>query len=89
DQITDFTHGVDRIVFDRAVFTGIAASGGLSAAAFHVGGAAADAGDRIIYNAGTGQLFYDADGFGGVDQVLIARLGTGLALTNTDFIGYI
>ena len=39
-----------------------------------VGTAAADAGDRIIYDAATGNLYYDSDGTGAVAQVLFATL---------------
>ena len=50
-----------------------------------IGAAAADATDRIIYNSGTGNLFFDQDGTGAAAQVLFADLATGLALTNNDF----
>ena len=89
DQITDFLHGTDKIYLDRAVFSAISANGTLTAGAFHVGASAADASDRIIYNSATGQLFYDADGLGGVDQMLFVRLEPGLPISAADFVGYI
>ena len=51
------------IHLDNAVFTGLAA-GALAAGAFNTGAAASQADDRIIYNAATGALLFDADGSG-------------------------
>ncbi len=50
------------------------------------GTGAHDADDRIVYNPGTGALWYDADGNGAGAAVQIATL-TGLAgaLTQADF----
>ena len=59
DTITDMTAGADLIRLDDAFFAGIGAVGVLNADAFHIGAAAADAEDRIIYNSATGQLFHD------------------------------
>ena len=84
DTVADFAVVNDTVLLENAVFTGLAA-GTLTADAFHIGAAAADAEDRIIYNSGTGALFFDANGSaaGGVTQ--FATLATGLALTNADF----
>ena len=85
DRVTDFAAGVDRIVLDRAVFATLSA-GALDPAAFRQGTAAADADDRIIYDAASGSLFYDADGLGGAEAVRFAQLQTGLSLTGADFL---
>ncbi|HEV2865166.1 MAG TPA: calcium-binding protein, partial [Allosphingosinicella sp.] len=89
DKIIGFSVADDTILLNRAIFAGITANGTLAASRFHVGTAAADASDRIIYNSGTGQLFYDPDGLGGAAQVLFAKLDPGLALTNADFYGFV
>jgi Ca2+-binding RTX toxin-like protein len=85
DTITDFQHGVDRILVENAVFKGIAA-GALKAASFHVGAAAHDADDRIVYNKATGALSYDADGTGATAAVQFAVLANKAVLTASDFL---
>jgi serralysin len=89
DDILDFSVVDDTIQLDRDIFTGITVDGTLAAGAFHAGTAAADADDRIVYNAATGEIFYDADGVGGAAQILFAAVNAGTALTNADFVGYI
>lgn len=42
-------------------------------------------GDRFIYNSSSGDLFYDSDGTGNRQQIKLAKLDAGLALTNGDF----
>jgi Ca2+-binding RTX toxin-like protein len=84
DTITDFSVVNDTIKLENSVFTGLA-NGVLAASAFHVGAAAADASDRIVYNSATGALSFDGDGSGGSAAQQFATLSAGLALTNTDF----
>jgi len=86
DTILGYSVADDTIALDDAVFAGIGALGALGANAFHTGAAAADASDRIVYSAATGQLFFDADGNGAGSAILFATVGTGLALTASDFI---
>jgi serralysin len=90
DIISDFSVAADTVRLDDAIFAALA-PGMLPAGAFHIGAAAADASDRIIYNSATGALFYDADGAGGdgsggTAAIRFATLDPGLALTNADFI---
>ena len=86
DFVADFVHGTDKIALDDAVFTQIGGLGTLSSGAFTTGSGAGDADDRIIYNAATGQLFYDADGNGAGAGVLFAQLSSGLNLSASDFL---
>ena len=72
--------------WQRWFFTGIGL-GALAANAFVIGSAATTADHRIIYDATTGALFYDADGDGAGAAMQFATLGAGLALTNADFVG--
>lgn len=86
DRIMDFTRNVDKIVLVDGIFTQLGGPGVLAAAQFHVGAAAADHSDRIIYDPNTGFLFYDPDGKGGAGEVHFATLAPHLALHNTDFL---
>ncbi|WP_375286867.1 calcium-binding protein [Sphingomonas sp.] len=84
DTITDFAAGEDRIAIGGRFFD--LPKGALDASAFHIGTAAADAGDRILYDADAGTLLFDADGNGAGAAVLFANVGTGLSLTAADFL---
>ena len=63
DIIADFSSVDDTILLDDAVFAGLSL-GALNANAFVTGTAALDADDRIIYDAASGKLYFDADGSG-------------------------
>ena len=64
DQITDFNVVADTIVLANAVFTAITGTGTLTAAQFaaNATGTAQDADDHVVYDTGTGKLFYDSNG---------------------------
>lgn len=87
DTITDFSVVDDTIALENLYFTALTTTGTLSAAAFqaNTSGLASDASDRIIYETDTGNLYYDPDGTGAAANILVARLGVGLSLTNADF----
>lgn len=88
DRITDFLHGTDHIVLDGAVFTALTATaaGGLKAANFRSGSSAQDSNDYIVYDPGTGRLFYDPDGSGAQAAKLIATLiGSPDSVSYSDF----
>jgi Ca2+-binding RTX toxin-like protein len=75
DAITDFRHNTDKILLDNDAFTKLGtATGQLKAGLFYSGTEAHDPNDRIIYDAGSGKLYYDPDGTGAKAQVLIATL---------------
>jgi serralysin len=75
---------VDTIRLDRTVFTTLAL-GDLAQGAYYEGAAAHDLNDRIVYNAGTGNLYYDANGSAAGGSVLFATLAGAPALAYTDF----
>ena len=84
DRITDFSVNDDTIELDNNVFANLR-EGFLEQDAFYVGSAAHDNSDRIIYDATTGAVYYDADGTGNTAAEQFATLGTGLAVTHLDF----
>jgi Ca2+-binding RTX toxin-like protein len=88
DTIRDFKTGEDNIFLSSAVMTGLAPGGGLPAEAFRVSttGAALDADDRIIFDLGTGSLYYDPDGNGAAAATRFAILEGVKSLLPTDFI---
>ncbi|MGX7895867.1 M10 family metallopeptidase C-terminal domain-containing protein [Tsuneonella sp. HG222] len=88
DLILDFATGVDRIELSAGAFPGLPV-GTLAAGAFWAGTAAHDGDDRILYDAGTGKLFFDPDGTGGQAALLFAVLGETshpAALAASDFV---
>jgi Ca2+-binding RTX toxin-like protein len=85
DTIADFSVADDTIWLENAVYAALGPAGPLAASAFAIGGAAADASDRIVYNSSTGALSYDDDGTGVHGAVIFAKVAAGLALTAADF----
>lgn len=74
DQIFDFTVGQDNIAISASGFGSGLSVGSLPSSSFVLGSAAKDASDRFIYNAHTGELFFDGDGSGSANKQLIATL---------------
>jgi serralysin len=87
DTVTDFNVTADTIHLDNLIFTALA-NGALAASAFKdLADGAKDANDRIIYNSGTGALYYDADGSGTVyGNVRFATLTGAPDISHLDFI---
>ena len=75
----------DTLLFKANQFAGISTLGMISLDMLTIGSSAKDSSDRFIYNAGTGDLFYDSDGTGNSQQTKLAKLDAGLALTRSDF----
>jgi Ca2+-binding RTX toxin-like protein len=90
DIVQDFVVADDTIWLENAVFTALVATGPLAPGQLRAGAGvttAADGNDFILYNSGTGALYYDADGSGnGSLPVQFALLGVGLAVTAGDFV---
>jgi Ca2+-binding RTX toxin-like protein len=75
DTIQDFNVDEDLIRVSAAGFGGgLTAGATITADQFALGAAAADAGDRFIYNDANGKLFFDVDGTGGAAQSQLATL---------------
>jgi predicted outer membrane repeat protein len=84
DEIVDFNSAQDRIMLNDAAFSGLKL-GALAARMFHVGSAAADAFDRIIYDRMSGDLSYDRDGSGDAEAIVFAHLSSQPTLSAEDF----
>jgi len=89
-HLVDFTPVDDSIAMEVSVFTDLLGlanpDGTLLAGSFVQGTVAADLDDRIIYDATTGNIFYDPDGSGLQSQILFAHVAAGTALTNSDIL---
>ena len=84
DAITDFNVADDTIRLENSIF-GAFAAGGLAEERFVIG-TALQANDNIIYNPGSGALYYDSDGNGAAAAIQFASVTPGLALTHLDFL---
>ncbi|MEP0920452.1 hypothetical protein NDA02_01515 [Leptolyngbya sp. ST-U4] len=73
DVITDFNSKDDTILISRRSFGRQVRRGRVRISQFVLGSQAQDGNDRFIYNKGS--LFFDVDGSGEANQVLIAKLG--------------
>ncbi len=85
DRITDFSVRDDTIYLENAVFTKLGKAGKLPASAFWTGTKAHDRSDRVIYDKGSGALYYDPDGTGTAAKSLVAWLDKKLKITADDF----
>lgn len=86
DIVKDFrAEDSDQILLDAAVFTAIA--GGITADNVVSGAhaAATTAAQHLIFDSGSHKLYYDADGSGAGQAILIATLTGVQALTHADF----
>ncbi|MBF9232319.1 hypothetical protein [Microvirga alba] len=86
DRIIDFQAKDDAIYLDNAVFKALGKKGSLakpqklSAKMFWKGSEAHDADDRVIYDPGSGALYYDADGNGAAEAIKMALLSKKLKM---------
>jgi Ca2+-binding RTX toxin-like protein len=85
DSIKDFVAADDTIRLENSIFKGLSKTGTLTPSAFHLGTAAADLSDRVIYDRSTGSLYYDADGIGVAAQVKFAVLLNKPLISYQDF----
>jgi len=73
DKITGFARGQDRIELAQPEFAALSL-GALDPTQFHSGAEAITADHHLIYDRAVGALYYDEDGVGGQEQVLVATL---------------
>lgn len=90
DTVSDYQAG-DRFVLDNDVFsalatTGVLASGNFQSGAGVNGASVAGQVAGIYYDTSTGNLYYDADGFGGASGTLFAHLNGAPTVSNANFI---
>lgn len=83
DTVTDFVSSTDKLAFDDDTFSSLS---GLAADGFVAGNAALDANDFLLYDSGTGTLYYDADANQSGAAVAVAQLGAGTAVAFTDIL---
>jgi len=83
DRIDGFAAD-DKIALSGALF-GLT-PGALSAGAFAMGTTAGDADDRVLYDAATGAILFDADGAGGAAAQLLAYINGPFNLDSSFFI---
>jgi Ca2+-binding RTX toxin-like protein len=86
DTITGFTLKQDKIALDHDIFSALNAGTTLDAKMFAAGKVAQDANTHVLYDAASQNLYYDADGKGGADAILIANIKASGMLSATDFI---
>ncbi len=84
-RIVDFKPGVDVIELDHTIFKALQV-GRLSGAEADGRAGISLADGHIKYKGGSGFLKYDADGQGGHDAVIFAKLAKNLALLESDFL---
>lgn len=79
---------IDRIQLDPIIFAAIGASLDANEFRANAGGRAQDGNDYLLYDTGTGTLYYDADGSGPAAKVAFAILDASLVgtLDSSDFI---
>ena len=84
DTITDFSVKDDTLVFSAAGFSGNLTVEMVKGEMFVLSTAATSNEHRFIYDAGSGDFFYDSDGTGENEQIKIAQLDSGLSLGSDD-----
>ena len=82
DEITDFRSGTDTIALKASVFAALGPT--LDGGEFIAAAAAQEADDRLIWDAASRILFYDADGNGAGLAQAICRLNPAATLAFTD-----
>jgi beta-glucanase (GH16 family) len=85
DVIVDFDPASDLFRLNDKIFSKLS-EGNLVSSQFRAGTKALDANDYVVYDQGTGKLFYDADGSGSGAAIHFATLENKAKLTAADFL---
>jgi Ca2+-binding RTX toxin-like protein len=89
DIIKDFVSGTDKIGISQSEFGGgLTAGNPLLSSQIRLGAGVSSANNsaqRFLFNTSNGNLYFDADGIGGVGAVQIAKLEGGTGLSTGDF----
>ena len=85
DRIIGFVAGQDRIAIASSFGGGLSA-GTLLPSQLALGTVAEDSDERFVYDLGTGRLFFDEDGSGSSEGVLLATLANQAELSASDII---
>ena len=88
DYIEDFQPGSDKIEISRTAYGAFSdgTPGALADTDIAFGNRASTASQHLIYNNATGRLYYDADGNGSAEAVLVAIFKNNPELTLADFV---
>jgi Ca2+-binding RTX toxin-like protein len=85
DTIKSFNPEDDTIVVSASGFGGGLVSGGtIESDQLVLGSSSVDANSRFLYDSSSGKLFFDSDGNGTTEPVLLAKLGSGKVVDHTD-----
>ena len=84
DRITDFGKGADTIELDSTIFTKLGPAGELSSAQFTEGSKAKGSAGQIVYDHGSGKIYYAKHGNDG-SLKLFAKVDKGTDLHHGDF----
>ena len=85
DEITDFVSGADEIRVSESGFGGGLAAGGAVSLVSGTDPAASEATGQFLYDTDDGRLFWDVDGTGSEDAVLLATFSNLPSLQVSDF----
>lgn len=83
DQVLDFARGEDKLVFDASGFAGMTADFALVVGSDPTAGSGKG---TFLFDTGSHELFWDADGKGSGTAVLVAQLDDVTNLTKDDFL---
>jgi len=85
DHIVDFAHGIDRLAFTGAAY-GFAPGHMLTEDEFTIGATAVGPMAQFVWDPVGHRLYFDADGEGGAEAVVLATIDHGAEVSKEDFV---